>query len=288
MARGRSFEIGGLNIRVHTRHHPDEYVEFWHMLHKNRGTALYGSSAMMIGEARNENKDDPRSPIVGYLYKFLNIDPDEPWFDILRRKPATEDDVSKVSIPDYLKPNLQVIPYVFLPAKHRLYFVSKSSDGGMAASTVHSLLSKLILRKHIAERFGDVDVTVLTDRKAINELLSWRVIKTLEIFIERPNALEDEDETDVLNRLDLLSARSERIILKKASEASTLTPDDRVKTLAHIAADHGEVKVSGKNPKGIQDSASSKDFPMHVRSSYDPDIQTSLGALISFVMRKFL
>lgn len=288
MARERSFQVSGLNIRVHTRHHFEEYVEFWDMLYRNRGTVLYGSSAMMIGEARSENKDDPKAPITGYIYKFLNIDPNEPWFDIQRRKPATEDEVLKVSIPDYLKPNLKTIPYVFLPTKHRLYFVSKSSDGGMAATTVHRLLSKLVLRQQIIERFGEVDLTILTDRKAIDELLAWRVLKTLEIFIERPNALEDEDEAEVLDRLERLSAGSERIILKKAPEEPTLTPDEGVKALSHIAANHGEVKVSGKNAKGVREHASSKDFPMYERGSYDPNTQGALRALVSFVMQKFL
>lgn len=266
MARMRSFEVGGLNIRVHTRHETDEYVKFWNALYKNRATALYGNDALMIGEARSENPDDPEAPITGYFYKFLNIDPNEPWFDIAQRKPATDEDISKVSIPDNLKPNFKFVPYVFLPKKHRLYFVTKaSSSDAMASSTVHRLLSKLVLRNEIAEHFGDVEIAVLTDREEIEELLKWQIIKTLEIFIERPNALEHEDEADVLDRLNRLGAGSERIIIKKASDAVTLEPDEGLRKLSLVAADNGEVRVSGTNTKGVRDHASSKNFPMHER-----------------------
>ena len=288
MAKKRSFEIGGINLRVHKRHHFEEYIELWRLMYRNRHTALYGNTAMMIGEARLLDKDDPNQIIVGEFYKFLNIDPDEPWFDIKKKKPADDEDAQKVSIPDYLKPNLKFVPYVFLPKKHRLYFISKSSDGGMAPSTVLKMLEKLTLRRGVEERFGRVDMTILTDRKAVEDLFAWKVIKTLEIFIERPNALEDEDEEDVLERLERLNAGSERIVLKKAPEAETLVPDERLKSLSGIAADHGEVIVSGKNANGVRDRASSKNFPMHAKGSYEPGVESRLQAIISFVMNRFL
>ncbi|WP_083969467.1 DUF4747 family protein [Kerstersia gyiorum] len=288
MARSRSFEVSGLNIRVHTKHSCEEYVEFWRMLYVNRATVLHGSSAMMIGEARKENSEDPESPISGYIYKFLNIDPSEPWFDIQRKKPATDEDVSKVSIPDFLKPNLRLVPYVFLPSKHQLFFVSKASSDSMAAGTVNRLITKLSENTTIVERFGVVDISTITDQKEIESFFHWHSIKTLDILIKRPNPLEDEDEEDVLDRLERLNAGSERIVLKKAPEAATLTPDDTVKNLAYIAADNGEVRIDGRNEQGVKDHASSKDFPMHERVTYQPNLQSNLQALISFVTQRFM
>lgn len=288
MARKRRFEVGGLNIRVHTDHSPQEYKKFWFSLYENRATSLYGSAAFMIGEARSEDDNDPSAPITGYVYKFLNINTDDPWFDINRNKPASDEDVSKVSIPDNLKPNLKFIPYVFLPSTHKLYFVSKASGDSMAPRTAYRLLSKLALREAIVEEFGEVDITILTDQKKVEDFWDWQVIKSLEIFIQRPNALEHEDEADVLERLDQLSAGSVRSEWRKASDAQTLEPDERLKKVSAVAADNGEVRITGNNADGIPDHASSKDFPMHERGTYSPNLQSPMQALLSFVVDRFM
>lgn len=288
MARKRRFEVGGLNIRVHTDHTPQEYKRFWFSLYENRATSIYGSTVFMIGEARSENDGDPLAPITGYVYKFLNINTDDPWFDISRNKPATDEDVSKVSIPGNLKPNLKFIPYVFLPSTHKLYFVSKASGDSMAPQTAYRFLSKLVLRKAIIEEFGEVDITTLTDQKKVEDFWKWRVIKSLEIFIQRPNALEHEDEADVLERLDQLKAGSVRSEWKKASDATTLEPDERLKKISAVAADNGEVRIAGNNAEGIPDHASSKDFPMHEPGAYSPNLQSPMQALLNLVISRFL
>lgn len=288
MARKRSFEVGGLNIRVHTEHSPEEYKRFWLSVFENRAKSLYGSTVFMIGEARSEDDNDLAAPITGYVYKFLNINRDDPWFDINRNKPASDEDISKVSIPNNLKPNLKFIPYVFLPSTHKLYFVSKASGDSMAPSTAHRILSKLVRREEIVEKFGEVDITILTDQKKVKDFWDWQVIKSLEVFIQRPNALEHEDEADVLERLDQLSAGSVRAEWKKAHGAQTLEPDDRLKKISTVAADNGEVRIKGKNAKGIPDHASSKDFPMHERGTYEPNLQTLMQALFSLVTERFM
>ncbi|WP_238888624.1 DUF4747 family protein [Achromobacter insuavis] len=287
MTRTRTFDVGGVNLKVHTRHTPSEYVELWQTLYRMRGTVLWGPQAMMIGEAQRLDPDDPESPIFGHIYKFLNIDPSDPWFDIQKKKPATDEDVSQVSIPDFLKPNLRFVPYLFLPKKHRLYLITKAGanvSDSMAASTAGRMLEKLSERERIVKRFGRVEINVLKNKKAVEDLLEWQVIKRLEIYIERPNALEDEDEQAILDRLEGMRAESQQVVYKKASGAKTLVPDRRLKTLAMAAADNGEVKVVGRNKQGIKDTASSKQFPLHETATYEPSKMTLTDAFKTFVL----
>lgn len=158
MARERHIRIGGINIRVHSKHAPSEYVDMWMAMHRLRRPRTRGATATMIGEARRRD-DNPDAPIYGYFYRFVDIDPDDPWFDIEQHKKAAEDDVAQVKIPKKLKPNLKEYPYVFDIVKHRLYFKTGGHDGGVSPGIVASLLEHLAAAPRIVERFGEIDVT---------------------------------------------------------------------------------------------------------------------------------
>lgn len=284
MRVARGFEVSGINIRVHTRHAPEEYTEFWKQLHRLRGTVTRSSNTLMIGEARSEDKEDHRALIYGNFYRFLDVKPDDPWFNIQTRKKASDEDVEKVNIPIELKPNLVEIPYVFDVVKHKLYFVSKEKDIHVSATTIHNFLSNLCERASIVARFGKIDLTVMTDKGQVDELLSWPVIRTLTIKIDRPNPNDYDDEAAFYEKLNRRHAESETRIYKKAATEISLVPDAEIRSLAHIAADNGEVEVSGKNKKLSSTTASSKNFPMRIVASYLTTVETLLGALKTVVL----
>lgn len=287
--RDRSFEVGVVNIRVHTRHAPEEYFALWKTLFRGKRIAIHSNTAIMIGEARSTDKDDESAPIVGSFYKFLNIDPSQTWFDIARKKKADEDDVSQISIPDYLKPNLTEVPYIFYPKKHRLYFVSKEGGSGHAAPrTIMRMLKRITEDRAVLDRFGKVDVTVVMERAKLEEIYRWKVIKRLELVIERPNPLDYEDEEVMFEYLQGLGAESEQRVWKKARDSRTLQPDAQIKMLAVIASENGKVVASGLDDKLQKISVSSDNFPMMRRGKYSPNTQTLLGALQDLVVKYFM
>ena len=122
MAKFRTIKAAGINVRLHTKHDPSEYKRLWEMLYRQKYTKTRGYTALMIGDMRHLNNEDESSPIVGYFYRFVNIDPSDPWFDIESQKKAKPGDVAQVVIPKNLKPSLMEIPYVFDLKKHKLYF----------------------------------------------------------------------------------------------------------------------------------------------------------------------
>lgn len=284
MGRKINFDVSGVNIRVHTVHEPLEYVALWEAMNKTRSYIVHANNALMIGDLRYADKDDPHGLILGNFYRFLEVDLENPWFDIDKHKKAAEEDVDKVKIPVALKPNLTEIPYVFNPKTHQLYFVSKSSLASASPHLVHKLLSAICQKREISDKFNKVDLTILTDKGKVEEMLNWPEIRNLSIKIERPNPVDQDDERAVYDRLRARRLESETTIYKKASGESSIIPDEEMKARARIAANNGLVEVSGKNLQRVSDKASSSDFPLKLKGIYDSKLQPLLDALKAVIL----
>jgi hypothetical protein len=283
MRNTRAFDVCGLNIRVHSEHKPTEYVALWTQLAETRQFVTHANTALMIGDVRYEDDSNPASRLYGYFYRFLDVDMDHPWFNIERHKKASEREVAGVSIPVELKPGLVEIPYMFDVVAHKLYFVAHETQADLSPRMVKKLLTALCSADDVVERFGTVDLTVVTDKGKVAELLKWPVIRTLTIELERPNPTDEEDEEYFYEKLAARRLASQTIIYKKAPEEITIVPDEEMKRLARVAANNGVVTVSGKNPQQESAKASSKEYPLALKGSYNPAQQSLMDALKSLV-----
>ena len=287
MAKMRTLMVSGINMRVHSRHAPEEYVELWRALAKMKKPKPRGVTALMIGSQRRLKPEDPDSPFFGYLYRFVNIDPDDPWFDIETQKRAVAEDVAKVSIPKKLKPNLTEIPYLFDVARHHLYFVSGGTGASVSPGAVDSLIEYLGEFDRIKDRFGRIDRTILTREGTLEALLKWPEIREIKVLLERPNPTEFDDDDAFYKRLQRRSVHKEEHSFFKAPEAETITPDAEMKSMFSRAVSDGLYKQRGLNTKGKLEEASSSDYPRKEVGEYDPDIQLESDAFVELVTRKF-
>lgn len=282
MSKIRHFDVAGINIRVHPIHQPDEYKALWKALYSKKLHITHANNALMIG---GFNADVP-GVITGNFYRFLQVDVGAPWFDIEKHKKATDEEVDLVHIPPALKPNLVEIPYVLDLRKHRLYFVSHELDMNLAPYMVEKLLKRLTSNPGIVKRFGDVDLTVMTDKGKVLEMLRWPVIRKLTIKLERPNPIEEDDEETVLQRLERRRLKSETHIYQKAKGEKSINVDDEIQQQAEHAVDNGLVEVSGKDKAGQPGTVVSKDFPLKLKGTYTPTgltAQTLKDALLHLV-----
>ena len=286
MGRERKIKVGGLNIRVHTQHIASEYVDLWTMLHRMRRPKIRGNNATMIGDLRKLNAQ-PDSPLYGYLYRFVDINPEDPWFDIEEHKKADAEDVAEVNIPAKLKPNLREYPYIFNVAKHRLYFKTGGHGGGVSPGVVHSLIEELVSSARVKKRFNDVDVTTITQKGAIEALLQWPEIRRIDVTLQRPNPSDFDDEKSFYERLNRRGLEKELNSFIKAKGVASITPDAEMKKMFGIAADNGIYRQVGINAQGELKSASSQEYPMQEIENYDPDLQTEREAFQSLVLSKF-
>lgn len=270
MAKDKTLKISCMNIRVHTRHHKEEYMELWKLVMKLKIKNIRGNVALMFGSSRKLDKNE-NSPYFGYVYRFLDIDPSEPWFDIEKNEEASEEDVAQVNIPAKLKPNLSEIPYIFDPKTHKLYFLTGGTYPGVGPSSMGDLFDTIKNHPAILKRFGEIDSTIVTDKKMLDELLGWPEIRKIYVKLERPNPTEEEDDETFYERLQRRRLKSEEHIYTKQSGAESIIADDEMTSLFRAAADNGIYRQSGTDKTGVFREASSRDIPMIEVYKYDPD-----------------
>ena len=284
MGKERSLRVGGLNIRVHTRHAADEYAALWKALHRLRQPTTRGVNALMIGSVSplDEAAD---SPLVGSLYRFTNINPDDPWFDIDEHKEADAEDVAEVKIPKKLKPNLKEYPYLFDVKQHKLFFKSGGHDGGISPALVQRMLQNISARPNIVRRFGEVDITVMTEKGALARMLMWPEIRQIELVLERPNPTDFDDDQSFYDRLKRRGLKREVTTFVKANEEATITPDPEMLKMFEIAVNNGKYTQKGRNAEGVIETVSSKRYPLEEATAYDPDLTTERDAFIEVARR---
>lgn len=288
MGRTRKIKVSGINIRVHTRHDPAEYFELWKALHKLKWAKIRGPSALMIGDMRKINESSANPQVFGYFYRFINIDPADPWFDIEEHKKADAEDVAEVVIPKKLKPSLQEFPYLFDLKTHKLFFKSGGYGGGISPGVVHALLEQLVGAVKIKARFTDVEVTTLTDTAAIEKLLRWPVIKKINVVLERPNPTDFDDEVSFFERLQRRGVKREVITYTKQPGVPSIMPDTEMKAMIKIAADNGKYTQTGIDESGDETTASSVDFPLQETANYDPNLSLEKDAFVRLIDTKLL
>jgi hypothetical protein len=282
MSARRYFDVSGINLRVHTKHASEEYAALWRDLFSKKKNVMHANNALMIGGYTSAGRDF----ITGNFYRFLQVDIDAPWFDIEKHKKAADEDVGQVKIPPALKPNLVEIPYVFDLRRHRLYFVSHEHDFNLSPIMVEKLLQRLTSLPSIVARYGDIDLSVLTDRGKVHEMLKWPVIRNLTIVLERPNPVEPEDDETVYERLERRRLKSETHSYQKARGEESIILDDEMRAQAENAINNGLVKVSGRNLAGEPGTVISSSFPLKLKGTYTPSgltAQTLKDALLSLV-----
>jgi hypothetical protein len=277
MGKERTIHVSGLNIRVHTKHAAEEYAALWKALHRLRLPTTRGVNAIMIGSVSSLN-EAPDSPLIGSLYRFTNINPDDPWFDIDEHKEADANDIAEVRIPNKLKPNLKEYPYLFDIKKHKLLFKSGGHEGGISPLLVQKMLQNLSERPIIARRFGDVDLTLMTEKGVLERLLMWPEIRQIELVLERPNPTDFDDDQSFYDRLKRRSLKKEVTSFVKANEEKTIRPDDEMKKMFTIAVNNGKYTQKGMNAEGVIESASSTNYPLKEPTSYDPDVTNERDA----------
>lgn len=284
MGKERTLRVGGLNIRVHTKHAAEEYGALWKALHKLRVPTTRGVNALMIGSVSSLD-EAPDSPLVGSIYRFTNINPDDPWFDIDEHKEADADDVAEVKIPKKLKPNLKEYPYLFDLKKHKLFFKSGGHESGVSPSMVQKMLQNLCARPAIVRRFGEVDLTVMTERGVLDRLLRWPEIRQIDVVLERPNPTDFDDDKSFYERLKRRGLKREHTSFVKANEEATITPDQEMLKMFEIAVNNGKYTQKGRNAEGVIETASSTSYPLEEATSYDPDVTTERDAFIEVARR---
>ncbi|HEP9907959.1 TPA: DUF4747 family protein [Pseudomonas aeruginosa] len=279
--RERKYRVSAINIVLHP-HSPEKYAELWREIFSSDDPVkVRGTSAVMIGSCSAVNDGNDKEGVTGVVYKFFKLDAAEPWFDTQKRTAADKGELSKISIPDHLKPHLQEFSYVFYPKGHRLYFVSSRSGAQLSPKFLLSYLERVVERAEFS-RFGEIKLTVVPSEESISQILSLSRLKSLYLDIHKPNP-DDQKSAEALMqaRLKKQNIKRSEITLTEAS-SSGIKPDDETKILIKIAANNGEVRARGQNSNGELVTLSTEKHPLQEVVSYDSNIQSERSSLQNF------
>jgi hypothetical protein len=274
MGRERKIEVGALNIKTHP-HSPEQYADlFKDSYEKELPGKIRGSFFGIIGNMR-PIEDDPVAGLEGFIYKFMNLDPNAPWLNLANRKVLERDSEGRPIIPDHIKPDLKMIPFVFFPKSHRLVFDRK----GISAGSLQRMLSAIFAHEEIAQKNGSVDVIVESSHESIERILKISRKTKLTIKISKPNPDEgSDDEKRVLEKMGMQNAdRMEHVLVTKNKDG--LKPDDDTQILMRTARSNGVVLAEGRDEEGQKVEESTQEHPYTATDSYDPDHMEILEAV---------
>lgn len=249
--RPKLIRLGMLNIEMHRPHSPERYVRlFQQAFSMGAKVQLDSLHVCMLGQLDQPDLQDSTAPLAGEIFRFVQLDPSDPWFNTRTNRPADDNEVEQINIPDHLLPHLQRVPFVFFPHAHRLVVVTRmgrvaayqQKRAALGPSTAAKFFRRLFGQDELRQVFNQVNVTTIPRADAVSAILAMPQIERLTMVLTRPNPGDDgEDESKrLLQRMEQQNARRVTIELD-AADAQGLTPDEQTQDVAEQAAQSGHV-----------------------------------------------
>lgn len=222
----------------------------------------------------------------GLIFTWTEIDKRQRFIDTILLETPTEEKLSEIRIPENIGFNSQVFYYVFRIADHTLVFETKNADG----KTLSSLNSEKLFRKLFNRQTLDslqfelsrpdyVEVDLIVEAAALDNIFSMENIVSLEILVSVPNSDDNTKEADdIIDHLKKMKARSQTTKYRAANQKEGIEPDDKLWAEGRAALRHGYVRGEGRDG-GQKVSRSSKEYPKRVAAYVDKDSSTLDTAL---------
>lgn len=279
----RTIEVAALNVAMHRPHSPQRYVDLFRHAYEAQRIFSHGEiHSLLLGSLQGLADAVENNEFSGEIYRFVKIDPNEPWFNMLTRAEATPDQVQQINIPPHLLAHMQTIPFVFYPREHELWFVAKDRKSTLAIQVVENFFQRLLQDTAAANQMPEIAVTALPDQEALDEVLSVPGLHRLELQFKRPNPDDGamDHEARFEERLAAMNVKSMQETFS-AGAGQVLLPDEQLKAEAAVASRNGNVIGIGKNDNGTPIERTTKSKPMRLFLHVNSAIQTAKDVLRS-------
>lgn len=280
MSRTRIIRIAALNVAMHEPHSAERYVSMLKDAYALRYMVRHGElHGAMLGSLYLEDPEEPTKGLNGELYRFVKLDPEEPWFNAETREMATDDDIGDIRIPGHLLPHLQRIAFVFKPDAHELWFISHDRKNHLGPQAARSLFQKLFDHLSVLREYPQIEVTVIPEAESLEHMLAIPTLERLVIDLKRPNADDGANEEQrLLRKLERQHAQRMRTELV-ATKNDSIQPDAETRSLAEVAARNGNVTVIGRDAAGLRIEDSTEERPLIESVLVDPNLETEMDVL---------
>ena len=266
MARQHKMEIGALNIRVHP-HEDGAYEELIGKLYDLKKVAkIHGDRFGLI--TMLDRSEEDKGMVYGVLSTFLEIEIDGDWFNTETMDEASANDIRKIRIPENLHPNLKTFRFAFNTKRHELIFEHYAEGDRLTHNSALNFFRNLADDRRIQDRFGDVKITVVTDRATVDRIFQIPRITDLDILIEKPNS--DLWDANFEEHLEDKNARSMNVKYK-AERGQGIQRDEDLNALLNASINNGRSIAKGYGPEGHV-KISTDSYPKVVQDKYEPEI----------------
>lgn len=282
MKKSKKLTFGVLNIKIHP-HTPNMYVELMNEVFEHKQEVqIRGSDWGIPSSIEMMDDQDALEGLYGKFYRFLQIDENQPWLDLIKGATIKDDDGNPIpQVDSHKKPNTKDVWFAFFPKKHRLIFDAKMISPNMAKA----FFDQQFRQDYITNKYGSVDVIIESSFEAIDKILAIPMITNLQIIISKPNPDDfDGHESRFKARLDTIGA-SKVTEEYKARKGETLRPDDEIRTHMNIARSNGSVRAEGYDLADQKIVESTDPHPLIVVDTYDPNNMTFIGGFIEGAKR---
>lgn len=277
MSRIRSVPLGVINLASNPHSNDGQtYVDLLkHLASLRRIVKVRGDESAILASCVDFVEGQPLQGQTGEIHKFTDIGED--WVNLTKLKPASEEDLQKISIPNDLRPNSERFRYFLYPLQHRVVFQLKGAKRSISPHAVQRLFETLVNDERVKVQFPLVSVTVEQKPESLDAIFSMPFLHRLEIDVKLPNA-GDEIEPDEIEQVEKMlreqGARSQKTVLEHAPK-SALKPNSHNRKLARVARSYGKVMAWGKNEKNRPVSIDTSQHPVKEPFDYDPKLKES-------------
>ncbi|MER8815706.1 DUF4747 family protein [Mesorhizobium sp. M0027] len=282
MARKIKISASALNIRLHP-HSVEIYASWIELIFSKKLIAqVYGDRHGMISMLDRTESEDGK--ISGIITTFVKLDDGGTWFNTEQLTEATDEQVSKVSIPPNIYPNSSTFYFLFDTIDHRLYFQTYSKGGNIFTPTsALRFFGRLARDLDVMGRFGEAKISLVQDEASLERMFSIKRIKEIEITILKPNTdiFDDDFEKNIEKHLEDTKS-SQFTVIYRAEANGSIKPDDDINKISKVALENGSVNVIGRDERGAV-RLNSGQFPQDLHDRFDPDAQSERNAFLGLI-----
>jgi hypothetical protein len=270
LSRRKTIKLGILNIKSHPHSALTYSKIFMSAFELKQSIKIYGESYGRLGYCSYINKNAPEEGVLGWIYKFTDINLLESWYNVDKDEEATDDEIKKLNIPKNLKPNFTKYFFVFFSPKHRLFVETQNSTDRISVHSVKNLFSSLLNHPALLEKYPMVDVFIEQSRDQLDYILELPLLKKLFISVTLPNADDlESEEAEIFRRLNSENA-SKLELSYTASSGKSIMPNEGTKKMARVAVSNGYVVGSGIDESDKSVTESTKDHPLIESFKHNP------------------
>ncbi len=270
MARKIITKTACINIVTHP-HSKERYIELFNDIYGAKLPINVGNRKKIILGSLHENKIEGETALTGLFYRFLDIGGD--WYNMEENTQASEKDLKEIHIPEHLRPDLTKHRFVFYPKSHKLFIQIKGESSGdnISIYQIEKYFSRLCEKGFIAEKYGEVFITVIPHSEQVEYMLSSKSIVELSYVIALPNP-DFNDEDEVVEWMEEQEIEKDQRVLRSRKGAH-LTPNQELKTIGRAAADNGKLSIKEKTETGMK-ILSTEGKPLIEDVIHDPKVES--------------